>query len=242
MRIVAIIQARVSSTRLPGKILLPLGEDNVLGHVVYRVRLAKKISDIVIATSVKSVDDSIAGFCLIREYACYRGSETDVLSRYYYAAKQFDADIIIRITSDCPLIDPVLLDEMIDCYLKAQPIDYLSNTFLRTYPRGLDIEIFNFSSLEKSYFNAKMAYEREHVTAYIQSNPREFKLENYKIDKNYSHYRWTLDTLEDYRFFLELSKHTNLLGNNMHDIIACLEDNQDLGLINHHVMQKSEIY
>ena len=241
MRIVAIIQARVASTRLPSKVLLPLGSDVILGQVVKRVRYAKNVDEVIVATSVRPMDDPIVGFCLLRGYSYYRGSELDVLERYYQAACQAKADVIIRITSDCPLIDSELLDNMIDFYWMHQQIDYLSNTLFRTYPRGLDIEIFKFSALEKAHFEAKFPDEREHVTPYIRNHPNTFQLENYQAVKDYSSHRWTLDTLEDYNFFTEIAKNLNILESGMSEVLRFLEKNQQILLLNKHIEQKLEV-
>jgi spore coat polysaccharide biosynthesis protein SpsF len=165
----AIIQARISSTRLPGKILkeLPYGSGIiVLEQVVNRLKKSKKLNDIIIATTTEKIDDEITTIAKKEEVKFFKGSKENVLSRYYLTAKENNLDIIVRVTSDCPCIDADITDLTIDDHINKMA-DYTTNSLVRTYPHGLDVEVFNFDALEKSYKNATKDYEKEHVTPYI---------------------------------------------------------------------------
>lgn len=211
MKVVCIIQARMGSTRLPGKVMLGLCGKTVLGHVIERVKMVKNIDEIVIATTTKEDDSIIVEEALKYDVKVFRGSEEDVLSRYYYAAKENDADVVVRITSDCPLIDPEIIDEMLSRFkylYKENKVDYLSNTLERTFPRGLDAEIFSFKILEDAFINAEKYHQREHVTPYIYENANKFKLVGgYQKDIDYSYHRWTLDTEEDFELIRRIYLH-----------------------------------
>ena len=159
--IMALIQARCSSTRLPGKILLPLGGKTVLEQVIDRVKQSKRLDEVIVLTSKEASDDPVQTLCQEKGIKYYRGDLHDVLSRYYHAAIEYQADYIIRITADCPMYDPSILDKMLEQY---QGQDYMSNTIDRKFPRGLDTEIFTFKTLKSMWKQAKDADEREHVT------------------------------------------------------------------------------
>lgn len=243
MKITAIIQARCGSTRLPNKIFKTLSGKPVLWHVVNRVSQSNLISKIVIATTTLPEDNAVEKFCLDNNVSFYRGSSEDVLSRYYEAAKNFDADIIIRITSDCPVIDPRILDSLIEDFLEENlktKLDYLSNTLVRTFPRGLDAEVFTIDALEKSFLNAVKNYEREHVTPYIYQHPEYFALKNYLNDRDYSQHRWTLDTEEDYSLLKKIYDSLYAEGKIFlfDDVIKLFEKNPDLININKDIEQK----
>lgn len=238
-RTVIIIQARLGSTRLPNKVLKDLCGRPVLWHVVNRVKQAKLVSEIIIATTTLPEDDAIEKFCQDNGIKFFRGSSENVLSRYFEAAKKYNAETVIRITSDCPVIDPVLLDLMIEEYFKSGA-DYMSNSLVRTFPRGLDMEIFSFALLEKAYREASKQYELEHVTPYIYQHPELFKLTNYANDTDFSFHRWTLDTDEDYKLISEIY---NALypANNLFlwkDILKLFEMRPELIEINKHIEQK----
>lgn len=241
MKIGAIIQARMGSTRLSGKVMKDLEGKTVLEHVINRVRQSKMIDEIIIATTTHDRDDVIETEALRCGVKVFRGSEDDVLSRYYYAAKENGLDVVVRITSDCPLIDPKVLDEVIQCYLNND-YDIVSNAgsdlSKRTYPRGLDTEVFSFKVLENAFTNAKETYQREHVTPYIYENS--IGVYYYKNDIDYSKYRWTLDTDEDFKLIFEIYKH---LYNGEHDfylsdIVKLFEAKPELFNINAHIEQK----
>lgn len=201
------IQARMGSSRLAGKILKDLSGKPLLLHVYERLTYSHLVNKIVVATTDQPGDDIVEKFCNANNILYYRGNSDNVLSRFYETAKHFEAKIIIRITADCPVIDPVILDKMITEFLiqhKNEKLDYMSNSIKRTFPRGLDIEIFTFSALEKAYKEATKNYEREHVTPYIYQNPKKFKIQNFADEIDYSFYRWTVDTKEDFRLMEEI--------------------------------------
>ncbi|MEG8947856.1 glycosyltransferase family protein [Rosettibacter firmus] len=241
--ITAIIQARVGSTRLPNKIFKEVCGKPILWHVVNRVSKSKIINNIIVATTNLKDDDVTENFCKENNILYHRGSSEDVLSRYYEAAQKFNGDLILRITSDCPLIDPKIIDKMLAEFLilyEKEKLDYMSNSIVRTFPRGLDTEIFPLSVLEKVHFEAKEKYEREHVTPYIYQHPEIFKIKNYANEIDYSYYRWTLDTAED----LELIKiiYESLYNKKeiflFDDILKLFNERPELIEINRNVKQK----
>lgn len=199
MWVSAIIQARVGSTRLPGKVLKEICGKPVLVHVLDRIKRASAIDEIIVATTDKEKDDIIVNISEGENVKVYRGSEYDVLKRYYMAAQYFHSDVIVRITSDNPLTDYRLIDKIVE-NLILQKADYSCNNMPPTYPYGLDCECFSFNALKKAFENAKKDFEREHVTPYIRQNRDMFSMVNLKSDEDYSHLRLTLDTLKDYEF------------------------------------------
>ncbi len=202
-KVVAIIQARVGSTRLPNKVLKALFGKPILWHVWNRLKEAKNIDDVVIATTTLGDDNAIEAFCLDNNILFFRGSSDDVLSRYYEAAKKYSAEIIVRITADCPVIDPRVVDKVVESFL-SNNCDYMSNCIVRTFPRGFDTEVFTFSALENAFLNASEQYEREHVTPFIYSHRDIFSIGSYEQSKDYSFHRWTVDTPEDFRLIEEI--------------------------------------
>ena len=237
----AIIQARMGSTRLPGKVLKKIKDKTVLSHVIKRVEQSKKIDEIIIATTKHRRDDPIIKEAKKYGINYYRGSEEDVLSRYYESAEQYDIDTIVRITSDCPLIDPFIIDEIIEFYQKND-YDLVTNAGPkqenRTYPRGMDTEVFSFEILKEIYQNADQKYQREHVTPYIYENSD--RISYYKNNNDYSKYRLTLDEKEDLKL---IKKVYNNLYKGEHDfyladIIQLLEENKHLQKINQDIKQK----
>lgn len=245
MKTVAIIQARMGSTRLPGKVMLPLAGRSVLSHVISRVNACSLVDEVVVATTVHGQDDTIAGEAANCGAGCFRGSEDDVLDRYCRAAQESSAGIVVRITSDCPLMDPAVLGSMLERFARLRDdgvkVDYLSNTITRTYPRGLDAEIFTAPALARAGREATLPAEREHVTPYIRHHPELFTLFPFTEGPGDGSSRWTLDTEDDYRFiqvvFEELYREGEAFG--MEDVLALLKENPDLTLINAHVRQKT---
>lgn len=203
MKKVGIIQVRTTSTRLPNKCLLKIFNKSVLEHIVERLKYAKRLDSICIATTTNSTDDVIEQIGNKVNVPVYRGSEDDVLARFYYAAKSIQADIICRVTADDPLKDPHIIDLFIEQFLKGK-YDYLSNTIRPTYPEGIDIEIFSFKALEKAWEEAIFPSEREHVTPYIWKNGNQFRLYNVTYSKDLSEWRWTLDKPEDWVFIQQI--------------------------------------
>jgi len=199
MKVKAIIQARVASTRLPTKVLLKVMDKTVLEYVIERVKKAKNIEKVIVATTVKKEDLQIVNLLDRLKIDLFRGSEEDVLDRYYRAAELFKAKYIVRITADCPLIDPQIVDDVIDYYFESGA-DYCSNTLEATFPDGEDVEIFSFKVLSEAWKNARLLSEREHVTPYIKKHPEKFKLVNLKNKIDLSDKRWTLDRKEDFKF------------------------------------------
>jgi spore coat polysaccharide biosynthesis protein SpsF len=241
LKVAAIIQARMGSTRLPGKILKTVKGKTLLEYQIERVKQAKTIDQIIIATTVKKSEQPIIELCEKQGIDYYRGSEQDVLSRYYETAKKFEVDVIVRITSDCPIIDPEVIDKVVNQYFNNQSlVDYVSNTLERTYPRGLDTEVFSFIALNKAYHEVTLPRDKEHVTAYFYTNPDLFKLQGLKSDQDYGNYRWTVDTEEDFELIqLILSK---LYNPNklflLEDVIHLLQDHPEWNEINAHIEQK----
>jgi spore coat polysaccharide biosynthesis protein SpsF len=239
MRVVAIIQARMGSTRLPGKVLKDLGGETVLARVVNRTRRATLVDEVVVATSVLSADDAIARECEALKVACSRGDAEDVLDRYYRAAQKFAADVVVRITADCPLIDPELIDATIRARLE-QKADYASNALVRNYPRGLDVEAFTSDALARVWSAAKEKYQRVHVTPYLYENPKSFKVISTAGEMDYSQHRWTLDTPEDLELIRAVYKH---FGNRDSvrwvEVLDLMEAEPALAALNSHVRQKT---
>ncbi|MGH2372026.1 MAG: cytidylyltransferase domain-containing protein [bacterium] len=214
MKTAAIIQARMGSTRLPGKVMRPLAGRPVLARVIERVRACSLVDEVVVATTTLPRDDVIVEAAASLGVRTHRGSDDDVLSRVYQAAR--GAEVVVRVTADCPLFDPGLLEQMLIRFHEgrtaAAGIDCLSNTIVRTYPRGLDAEIVTFDALERACEQAVDPYEREHVTPYIYRHPELFRIEAFTGERDLSHLRWTLDTEEDYRFLTEV--HAALAASN----------------------------
>ena len=224
--IVAIIQARMSSQRLPGKVLMDISGKPMLQHIIDRVNEAKLINDIVIATTTKEEDKSIIQLIADNGMKGYRGSELDVLDRYYQTVARYkrigrtsNINTIVRITSDCPLIDPRIIDKTIEFYLNGN-FDYVSN--VETYPDGLDTEVFSYNALAKTWKEAKEPRDREHVTSYICSHPKKFKVGLLESGQDFSKYKWSVDTIEDLEFARTIYRK---LGNKfyMEDILKLLE-------------------
>lgn len=243
-RTVVIIQARMGSTRLPGKVLKNLMGHTVLWHVVNRVRRARGVDEVVVATSTKPSDDAIEREAKAAGASCFRGSELDVLDRYYEAATFARASTIVRVTSDCPLYDAEVLSRMLARWKerneKGRRIDYLSNGIKRTFPRGLDTEIFSFAALERAHDEATLPEEREHVTLHIYRHPEEFALDNFENDVDLSTLRWTLDTDDDWRLIETVYERLSRPGETFstQDVLALLKREPALARLNAHVEQK----
>lgn len=246
MKVVAIVQARMGSTRFPGKVLESVCGKTLLRHVVERTKKANKIHKMVIATTSTDLDNVLVDEAVkIEGVDIFRGSEEDVLDRYYRAARETKAELVVRITSDCPLIDPVILDSMIGLFLRKitdnSPVDYLSNTLIRTFPRGLDAEVFPFEVLEKAFNQAKEAFQREHVTPYIWQNPDMFRLECFKNGEDLSFYRWTVDEKEDLHLIREIYKELYHEGRCflLNEVLELFKQRPQLLKINAAIKQKS---
>jgi spore coat polysaccharide biosynthesis protein SpsF len=204
MRIVTLVQARTSSTRLPGKVLMPLCGQPLLVRMVERLQQATLAGNIVVITSTHASDDAIVDLCKAKGIEVFRGDMNNLLDRHFRAAKAYEADVVLKIPSDCPLIDPKIVDFVIDYYLKnSANFDYVSNLHPATYPDGNDVEVMSVGSLEVAWKNATKKLELEHTTPYLWENPDLFKIGNVfwptGLDYSMSH-RWTIDYPEDYQF------------------------------------------
>ena len=215
--ILIILQARLSSSRLPGKVLKKILGKPMLEHQLQRLSCISTPYKLIVATSENDDDDAIEALCTSLNVDCYRGSLDDVLARYYHAAMSVNQDNnikhIVRLTGDCPLIDAKIIDEVIELYLSKQhltkrnsneQVDYCSNCSPATLPDGLDIEIFSLAALTKAYEEAVKPSEREHVTPYIRNNPQLFTTVNYRYPTDLSHLRWTVDEPEDFEFITKI--------------------------------------
>lgn len=233
MRILAIVQARSGSTRLPGKVSLPLGDGTVLSQVMRRVSSVPSVDEVVLATTIEHKDLGLVLHAATLGYRVFPGSVNDVLDRFYQISRLCQPEHIVRITADCPVLDPYLVESVIQLHLK-ESADYTSNVLVESFPDGLDVEVFTSRSLELAWSSAKLTSEREHVTPYIRSRPSLFKLRNYRSDLDLSGYRWTVDEEPDYEFVSAL--YENLFDSNplfgMHDILTLLQQYPELSEIN----------
>jgi spore coat polysaccharide biosynthesis protein SpsF len=242
MTVVAIIQARLGSTRLPGKVFADLAGKPLIWHVVNRLNYSKKINSIVLATTNCPADDALEKWALSESVPVFRGSENNVLERFYLAAKQYSADIIVRITADDPFKDPTIIDKVIDTLI-VEKLDFAYNNCPPTFPEGLDTEVFTFNALEKAYFQTIDEYEKEHVTQHFYRHADAFKQLNLSNETNLSHLRWTIDTKPDYEMARQIydvlyKKETIFL---MNDILHLLNDRPDISEINREVV-RSDMY
>ena len=233
MNIVAILQARVSSTRLPNKVLKPLLGKPMLQRQIERIKRSTTINNIVVATSIESDDDAIFNLCNNLKVNCFRGSLGNVLDRYYNAAIKYNADHIVRLTADCPLIDPQIIDQVIAMHLNNKT-DYCSNCNPPTFPDGLDVEVFTQEALSISWHKAKKPSEKEHVTQFIRNNDGLFKKENYQQSPNLSHLRWTVDEPSDFDFVTQIYQYLypQKADFSTQDILKLLKEKPELIKIN----------
>lgn len=231
----------MGSTRLPGKILVDLAGRPMLAQQLSRLRRCRMADDLIVATTSEPADDPVAIFAAAEGVGCFRGSETDVLRRYVGAARQSEADIIVRITADCPLIDPEQVDRVIASLEANAGCDYASNVIKRTYPRGLDAEAFTRQILELMEREAVSPASREHVTHYLlKEHPERFKIRAVVDDQDNSDLRWTVDTPEDLRLIRRLYDELNL-GRHFRpyqEILAYARSHPELAKLNAHVEQK----
>jgi len=228
-KIVAIIQARMNSTRLPGKVLKEVEGIPLLKYQIKRIKKAKTLSSIVVATSTHIKDDAIETFCINNNIKSFRGSENDVLKRYYECAKYYNADVIVRLTADCPLVDPDTIDDMVNQYLK-KGVDYASNTVppeTNTFPDGSDVEVFSIKALKRAHNEAFSSKDREHVTFYFWKCNHGFHTTQLKLKKNLSMYRYTVDYKEDFKviaFVIKKLQEKQCFGN-LGEIVTILDSN-----------------
>lgn len=244
-RSVAIIQARMGSSRLPGKVLLPLDAEHVLTHDIRRVRNAQSLDNVVIATSTGIADDAIEQFGVEHDVPVYRGSEANVQQRLFDAATEFNVETVVRITADCPLIDPKTIDTVVS-RLQDENADYVSNTIQRTFPRGVDVEAFSYESFEHVVSESTTQSEREHVTPYYHEHSDEFHIQSIVSEdvfdasrfQNRTDLRLTLDEAADYRLFRQIYdeiEYTDTIP--LRDAISYV-DTEELAELNKTVRQK----
>lgn len=241
MRPVAIVQARLGSTRLPGKILMPLRGKPMLWHIVNRVRSAPSVAEVVVATTDELRDAPVVAFCKDAGIGCFAGSETDVLDRFYQTATRFRADPVLRITGDCPLADPGVIEQVLAMYATgaydhvgvATGAGALHETQGR-FPDGLDAECFSYAALERAWKEATATSDREHVTPYIWREPGRFRVGTLRPDSDYSHLRWTVDNADDFRFITRVydALYSDTRVFCMPDVLKFLADNPDATAIN----------
>lgn len=240
-RIACIVQARMGSTRLPGKILKEVAGKPLLEHLINRLKKAATIDDIIIATTTSQDDNQVVDFVKSLGISWHTGPEDDVLARYVGAAEKFGADLIIRITSDCPLIDPVTLDKVVSFY-KMNNYDYVSNTRKLTYPRGLDTEVFSMEALQKADRMAVDQPDREHVTLYMYQHPDQFSIANVEAEPplNRPDLRLCVDTMEDFSLIAKIYETLYVDGNiiDIREVMKLFEKMPELKHMNAHIEQK----
>ena len=241
LNISAIIQARTGSSRLPNKTIEFFEGKTLLGHIIQRVKLCKRLDSIILATTSNYSDDCLSDIAKKEKILIYRGSEDDVLDRYYRAAKEFGTEIIVRITSDDPFKDPTIVDKAVDFFQKLQPeIDIVTNYLPPTYPEGLDIEVFSFRALETAWQEARKQSEREHVSTYIYKNSSLFQHFNFiHKESDLSHLRWTIDYAADMEFtkrvYAEIYPHKPDFS--WKDVLDLVNQFPDLQAMNSHIIR-----
>jgi len=244
-KVVVIIQARMGSTRLPGKVLKKILDKPMLQYVVDQVSYANLVDELVVATTINPKDDEIVEFCKNSGVKCFRGSENNVLARYYYAAKEFKANCVVRICSDSPLVDPFVIDKIVEIFLKNKGrYDYVSNTLDQTYPLGMNVEVFSQLSLEKSFLNSCKDYEKEHVTPYMYTNPKFFNIYKEQLSEKLNHLRLTVDESQDFSLveFIIKKLYCNDKPIYIKDISELYKKNKDVFSINSNINQKKIDY
>lgn len=240
MKTIVIIQARMGSTRLPGKIMLPLGETVALDYSVSRCRMVEELADVIVATSTLPADDTVAEWCKLRGVSCFRGSQDDVLSRYYECAKMVKPDYIIRVTSDCPFVDYEMIRDIIEC-MKQEQRDIVVHD--HEPARGLWSEIISFEALEYIHLHGHEDRHREHVTYYAYEHAGQFKRHVYKLPELLRHpeFRITLDTPEDYAMLKEIAGKFPGTGISSKEVVRYLVEHPEIAAINGHIKQKPVI-
>ena len=226
--------------RLPGKVLAQIAGHPMLWHVVNRVRMARSLDQVVVATSNEVSDHPIADFCARKHIDVYRGSEEDVLDRYCQAARKFAHGTIVRITGDCPLVDSRVIDKVVGTFRDGS-YDYVSNILPRTYPDGLDVEVFSLRALERAWLEAIVAYDREHVTPYLRKHPKLFRIGNVQHRENLSNLHWTVDHPEDLQFVRAVYDHMKFTDFGLAEVLDLLKEHPELVQINSGIEQTQSI-
>ncbi len=242
-RIIAIIQARMGSSRLPGKVLMPICDQPMIAWVIKRASRSRLLDEIIVATTTDKSDDDLVKYCEENGTVTFRGSPQDVLDRYYKAALSSSANIIVRLTADCPLLDGALIDAVIQPVLAGQ-VDFCANRlpppFKRTYPIGLDVEVVTFPALEKTWSEAAQPYEREHVLPYIYTHPELFRIKVLDHDNDLGNQRWTVDTPKDLEFVKAVLKELGCRDDfHWQDIERVLTEKPELKSLNVNVAHKT---
>lgn len=243
MSVNAIIQARCGSTRFPNKVFALIDGKPLLWHVVNRLKYATKIDDIIVATTVSEKDDKIEEWCKENNVHCFRGSEENVLNRYYSASQAFPSDYVVRITADDPFKEPKVIDAVITKLIE-EGYDHVTNNLPPSFPEGLDCEAFKKSALDRSEKEAETAFEREHVTQYIYHHPEIFKIGNVSNGENLSYLRWTVDKDVDFEMVKAVYAHRNPANKGillMDEILEILKANPEIEKINSEV-ERSAMY
>ena len=243
MSVNAIIQARCGSTRFPNKVFVLIDGKPLLWHVVNRLKYATKIDDIIVATTVSEKDDKIEEWCKENNVHCFRGSEENVLNRYYSASEAFPSDYVVRITADDPFKEPKVIDAVITKLIE-EGYDHVTNNLPPSFPEGLDCEAFKKSALDRSEKEAETAFEREHVTQYIYHHPEIFKIGNVSNGENLSYLRWTVDKDVDFEMVKAVYAHRNPANKGillMDEILDILKANPEIEKINSEV-ERSAMY
>ncbi|MBA4406135.1 acylneuraminate cytidylyltransferase [bacterium] len=243
MKIATVIQARMSSTRLPGKVMLPILGKPLLIRMIERVQSAKLIGQLIVATSTNTEDDEIEKLCSENGITCFRGHLTDLLDRHYQVGKLFGAEAVVKIPSDCPLIDPHVIDKVLEHYINSDEFDYVSNLHPASYPDGNDVEIFSFEAIECAWKDATRDFEREHTTPFIWENKEFFAIGNVTWETGYdfsTSHRWTIDFPEDYEFIRKV--YEELYQTNpsfsLKDILNLLKQKPHIAQINQQYLGK----
>ena len=229
-----IIQARMGSSRLPGKALMKSDSGKpLLYYVINQLRYCSKIKNLVIATTTNQEDDEIEKFANNNSVNVFRGKEKDVLDRYFQCAKKYSFSTIVRITADCPLIDPQIVDKVVEQFFSGN-YDFATNTLTRTFPIGTDVEVFSFSALNRAWENAQLPSEREHVTPYLR-NKENYKIINVENDKNISNLRLTVDRIEDVELIKQILNNISINPIHLEDILELFSQKPELIEINKHI-------
>lgn len=244
MNTVAIVQARMTSTRLPGKVLLEVLGRPMLSYQLERVAKVTAIDRIVIATTTNATDDPVAAFAAAGGLGLHRGSETDVLGRFQGAAAAYDAEVVVRLTGDCPLADPDVIALLLRRYSEAEPAcDFVTNAIPRSYPAGLDAECFSRDALEIAAAEASDDYDREHVTPFLYRNPDRFRPLSIVCEPNLSEERWTLDEPDDFQLIRRILEtlYPARPDFRMADVLALLDARPDWRALNQSVQDKPRV-
>lgn len=240
-KILTVVQARMGSSRLPGKVLLPLAGQPLLIRMVERVQRAQLAGTVVVATTTAAADDAVAACCAAHAVPCFRGDALDLLDRHYQVARHYEAEVVLKIPSDCPLIDPAVIDQVLSVYLANEGhYDFVSNLHPATFPDGNDVEIMRFGALETAWREAQRPLEREHTTPFFWENPDRFRLANvaWATGQDWSMtHRWTIDYPEDYTFISAVydTLHPSNPAFGLNDILQLLAQQPAIAQLNAHL-------